>query len=57
MTNHRVGKTNTKDPRRGWRSGKSYKASRRPRASFDSTVRYLRRVGPKVIRDRLENDG
>lgn len=41
MTNHRVGKTNTRDPRGGWRGGKVYKAE---------TKRAIRRLTKTLLR-------
>jgi hypothetical protein len=44
MTNHRVGKTNTRDPRGGWRTGKEYKGKRGWAGTTNRAIRRLSRA-------------
>lgn len=56
MTNHRVGKTNTRDPRGGWRIGKDMKRKKHKNGGWDSTNRVIRRLAKKLLQttDRKE---
>lgn len=56
MTNHRAGKTNTRDPRGGWRIGKRHKKTRRHRhdQTLTSTVRYIRRTVKAALKRGID---